>query len=317
MLFDDFDYIKDDRDNFYIIRGHFHPKDRVRSPLVYMKTSHKSRRRAYGHWYLKWIDSEGSAFLRSNFPDLVYEDPITKEVYTSVKKDNIVKKLGAREGLQKMLETDGFLVRFTDSLKEYGIRKKDMGMGGSKLTGITHVDYEGWDDFDFVIYGLKNIPKYRAWVADNKDKMINYKKDPDFVKKYVSTKVLLYSPIGFEKARTVYEYWDSPYVDWENEKISPRFVYNRKEAPKIKPLAPKKEIIAKAKVIDNSRGYLRPAIYRCLVNGKEVEVITHLWSFMSLSILGKEVEIYGTLREDNKKEYITLDKNYHYICPTS
>jgi predicted nucleotidyltransferase len=318
-MFRDLDYIKTFDDIILVVKGDYHPEDKVRAIPVYFPKDNGDRVDwKTGKRFIKKIE-EYSQDLISKFhieylpkPDdlnkfgvLVPIKHITHHYLPRLKTRELLKIKSFRESVW------GKLILSLN--KVLGISIGDIGIYGSILVGLEKYN----SDVDFVVYGKENLIKLKK----NFDLFLR----KNMIEK--PTKEQLFASIKNKKLDQYYHFpadwilkifqrrWSGIYIN-DNIKFI-RFALKEKEIPEniyyITP--PINEIRVRGKVVDSFGSHFTPRVIKVRIDEKLFEVVSYYWLFFSCVRDGEEVEIFGNYRKNSKGDFITLDKPEHYILP--
>lgn len=154
------DFIEDKNNLIFDVKGLIHPPDRVIAYLRYYPDVDGERTRKNGKRYRKVYSlEEREKYLRKNFPEYIYFDPVFGVELQGVSRTQILKVYNPTDRLQNLLklkapdDLERKIILFTETLKdESGIPISKMGVSGSILVDLTKPD----SDIDIVVYGEKN-----------------------------------------------------------------------------------------------------------------------------------------------------------------
>lgn len=268
------DYILDYDDNFWII-------------------SNITKENYYGYMVYK-TDTNGNRY-----------NNITKKNYIKQNCNGLIKIptyrriFKPRECFNKRLkEIPMIWQKYVEGLQKVGI--DDIGIFGSFLIG-----FDVTKDVDFVIYGLDNFKKYYKNIKYIKE----YINATSITKEHIEKQYNKHKKIYSEKCslkKIIERNWSG--VELDNGVLStPRFIVDNYITPEKQGI----DDIKIVEIIDDTYTDFLPRRAKCLVDGKEFEIITPLWKFQSFARINDKIEIYGNYDYDNN--VIILDEMKYYI----
>lgn len=167
------------------VKGISHPADRIIAFVRYVPVEFGLEDKPQRKTHLKlYALADRYDFLKKNFPDYLFQDPMGRGLLQAVTKDRISKIHDPTIRLEEIIEKNekDSLETKTSEFAQYllnssSIEKKYLGVSGSILVNL-HTKYS---DLDFVVYGRKNglklynamselfhsEPKFRRYNRDN------------------------------------------------------------------------------------------------------------------------------------------------------
>lgn len=179
-------FIKSVDDLIFDVKGLSHPQDRIISfvryvPVKFRKNAQKSVTKGYSKLYdLK----ERYVFLRQNFPQYLYKDPMGRGLLQAVAKKDLLTIYNPIQRLQQITKTkseeldslEKLAQELTNKIIEHcNIAVKYFGVTGSILVNL----HSKKSDVDLVVYGKKDGTKVyqgMSGIFDNYDNISRYTK---------------------------------------------------------------------------------------------------------------------------------------------
>lgn len=322
----DYDYFVDNQGYMYIVKGYHHPENRVKSALLYIPTpdNHPTQKlhRDTDRYYARLIDELGDVYCHRNISRVSYTDPITKDSFIAVPKDDIDFYYGVIDRRDKIEHTlrerdpEHPLFMVLDGLKEMGISNVSVGFFGSLLVNME----TDLSDTDLVIYSQQN---YRIWQELSENYFNEYLVFPgmnesryrDFIANY---------PLSFDEATNTFGKRHCPHkLQIGKFAIDVRFAYSHEEIPPEERCSPVSEVKYTGIIEDSDKSAYCPAEYTITVeesydnerldHGSLSRVLTYRHNYRHLFKPGEEVSIYGMLTNKPKENLITLERYQYYI----
>lgn len=295
----DLDYFRTKDDIIFYAKGYYHPENIVIAIPVF------------------WPDPEGDRIhesgrkYRKDVKEIVRHDKIPKSA-VRVPSEDIVAVFRPREAFKK------FMAEFDDSIWrkiaiafiEEGIPQKDIGIFGSYLVGLAEKKDGGLiKDVDFLIYGLENFRKLKEGGFEKVREKLGLGRISKEHIKWHAEKYGRY----FKPGLTNFE--ETLKRKWPSLQIAPgilstaRFIYKKGEIPP-NPITspPLKRAAIRGRVVRDEGAHFMPRVFEVSSQGQIFRVVTYFWAFYCAVKKGDEVEIIGTLHEDNA--LISLDDGY-------
>ncbi len=322
FMFRDFDYIKTKDGIIFIVRGDYHSVEKIKAAAVYFPSKNGDRvEKLTKNGYIKKIEEvplEGTLIARLH-PEYVPREEELIRNCSMVDAKDIVQHYKPREKTKECLEKETLKGTKWEALilsihKIAQIPIEDIGIYGSLLVGLDKDD----SDVDMLVYGEENLKRLRA----NFDSVLrnagvnkaNEKQRLLRIKEWKKTSK--HSLIDSDKLwRIETRKWSRVNV-YGDDITCIRSAYKDDEI-KENPITtqPIREIKAYGVVLDSFRTHFSPRIAKVRINNRIFDVVSYLFLFFSSVFDNDEVEIFGNYRKDGGREYITLDKLEHYICP--
>jgi len=152
------DFVSTTDDLFFATTSYLHPEDRIISFLRYIPDL-KGDRFKNSSSYSKVDTEQAYHFIKSNYPEYLFDISSTGDKMMGVPFDRVKKILRPEKRLQNIIENPenallNKVVKVADFFyNEANIAYKQMGISGSILPGLYDPEHS---DIDFVIYGLEN-----------------------------------------------------------------------------------------------------------------------------------------------------------------
>ncbi|MBZ9578459.1 nucleotidyltransferase domain-containing protein [Patescibacteria group bacterium] len=315
----DCDYIKTFDDIIFIVKGYYHPPEKVRVVPVFFPDKNGDRiERATGKRFRRRVEEHSSKLISKLHPDYLPEASDLHRYGVLVLTQDIITHYTPQSKMKECW--DGEIFKGTKwenlilSINEIGqVPIEDIGIYGSFLVGLGRET----SDIDLVIYGRENLSKLRK-KFDLILKNAKIKKATDEQRLLKSEGWSEYCPIDVNRIFKIEKRKWSRVNIYGEETMCIRFVYKKNEIPP-NPITtpPIKEIKTKGEVLDSTGTHFCPRIAKVKIDDKVFDIITYYWLFFSCVYEGDVVEIFGNYRKDGRREYITLDKPNHYISPIS
>ena len=305
MVIKVFDHVLDRHGFLYVVRS-IKDLKHPRTPVIYIPSGRFTGRLFENKNYIKLADETGFVFVKENFKDLLYVNPISKEEYVSVNLESITKIFDPVSKLGELMVKDSKLKDFVEILLNEGVERKDIGIIGSNLVGFENQNFH---DFDFVIYGRDNFMKLR-----NSSFRQNLEYLTEEQKRKIAIEVgLKNNPIGLENILKITSRRQKSVMMFGNKEFSLKFADRIYEIFYDYPdLEPEKEMIFKGELIEDDSAYFPPYTYKVLTERKiKLQISTYSFAFIGSSQKGDNVEVFGTKRKG--ENLVTLDKPYHYL----
>lgn len=306
----DFDYLEDKRWRFYRVIGDTHPAGRVRVCLSYVPTPVKSPYIRHGRSYLKVSDELGYIVVRANFPELIYKDSLTQQQFIALAIEDIKHTYYPRLALKRMVQHGSHrtLNGFVSLLVDNGIDIGQIGIHGSLLLGLRQESY----DFDLVIYGVGNCHLFRRILPQLKEG--GFAEAGDQVIKSLALNALRNHPVGLDRMYRAKLARSHTLLCADDCYFSIHFSYDEGEYEDIGANVGRPVSVAtfKGVVLDDSKSYFTPSTYIVQDSNAIYQVLAYSFAYYCAATTGDEVEVFGTLRENN---VVTIDEPWHYITP--
>ena len=304
----DFDYLEDKNGRFYRVIGHRYSPERLRVCLSYVPTLAKSEYTNKGVHYLKLSDELGYMAARANFPDLVYQHPLTQQVFIALPSKMIKELYDPRKKLKQVISahTHPILNKFVSCLVESGIKECQIGIHGSLLLGLK----EKVRDYDLVIYGFDNLSVYRQSLPKYVQAGFNPASAEEI--RTLTLSALRNHPIGFERMYLARRSRRDTLLQHGAYIFSIHFSYEELEGVSEEIGKPVSPIRIKGVLLDDSKGFFAPYTYPVQVNKEIYRVIAYSFAYYSAVAIGEKTDVFGILREN---KVITIDEPYHFITP--
>jgi len=174
------DFVKTD-EGYFAVNTYYHPENSVISFLRYINIdkignhilkdydlNENDIRILNGQKYIKIADSaKAYAILKEYYPEYLFYDDINDVLLHAIPKNNVKEILSPQKRLEEVLneqntEAEIKCAKLADTLHDYGIEYKNMGVSGSTVLKLNNEN----SDIDFVIYGMKNHKNARDILSE-------------------------------------------------------------------------------------------------------------------------------------------------------
>jgi predicted nucleotidyltransferase len=316
-MFRECDYIKTHDGIIFIVRGYHNPLGQVRATPVYFPDKNGDKiERSTGQRYFRKIESFDRSLISSLHPEYISSDPVRKDepsvfvpitdIATHYKPEDKMQQAW-RDGILKNTIWENLIAAMHDCAQ---IPIADIGIFGSYLVDLNTPE----SDIDVVVYGIDNVKKLRS----NFEKIINKPKlgrlDDENLLDAAKWHSNNYKVSVDRIFRMTKRQWSRIRCGDTRQFI--KFAYKQDEIPgNIITTPPLTEIKMNGIVADAFGTHFSPRIAKIETNGKIIDIATYFWSWSSCVADGDDVEIFGYLRKDGEREYVTLDLPCHYISP--
>jgi len=281
-MIESLDYILDKKQRFWIVKK---MGNKIYGNIVFIPDNHGKR---YNNLTNKF-------YSKVKFPDGNFK---------SIKESEIIKIFQPKEYFRKNYKNiKGQWKNLADSLVNLGIKKKEIGIFGSKLIGFNKTK-----DIDFVVYGINNCNKIKNNIKTIKRQL----GARNISKKHIAYQVQKYSDYHSKKNdfhAMLKNKWSS--LQFKEDILSTiRFLYSEDELPKEIGIKKGKEKIISGIVKEEFSSYL-PRIFYIKSKNKKIRVMTYFWAYQSCVKKNQKVRIFGTYNKKSKTVFLT--KKQHWI----
>jgi predicted nucleotidyltransferase len=316
-MFRECDYIKTHDGIILIVRGYHNPLGKVRAAPVYFPDANGDKiERTTNQRYFRKSEDYDRVVISRLHPEYISSDPILKhESSVFVPVEDIKVHYKPEDKMQEVWRNGTLKDTIWESLivamHDVGqIPIEDIGIFGSVLVNLNNSS----SDVDLVVYGIDNVNKLKNNFEEIlKNPKFGRLQDENLYK--AATWHSQYYPIEVDRIfRMVKRQWSRIRCGDTRQYI--KFAYKQNEIPEnIITTPPLTEINVKGKVLDAFGTHFTPRIAKVKISDKIVDVATYHWGWSSCVSDGDDVEIFGNLRKDGERDYITLDLPSHYLSP--
>lgn len=298
--FTDLDYFLSKDKIVYLVKGYYHPLDRVFAYPVFWPDENGDR--AHPQWgrYRKDVSDFGKKIFEIH---LEYQHNFVPRNTPLIPKKDILEVFNPRDKIKQFKqEWQGTVWHdiFSYLTDRLGIPEPDIGIFGSYLVNLNR-DEKGKHvkDVDFVVYGLGNFFK----VKNGMENLLEY-----FGFSHISKEHIAYHQEKFGKLfnEKVNSFEKTLANKWSSIQIKPgllntlRFVYKAGEIP-LNPITTEAErpIAIQGIVEDSDGANFMPRVFTVRAEQKLYTVATYFWAFQSCVKNGEEVLITGNLHKNS------------------
>ncbi len=310
--FDDLEYFISFDKIVYLIKGPYHPVDKVFAYPVFWPDENGDRiHPKFGRFKKEVSDFNEKIFTihpeyRHN--GVPHDTPL-------IPREHISEIFRPRERVKYFLEREKETVWheiFSYLTKELKIPENDVGIFGSYLVGLhKNQDNQQIKDIDFAIYGLEKFLKIKNGIEN----LLDHFGFTHITRKHIQRHIQKFGTL-FKKDINSFE--KTLANKWSSIQIKPgilntlRFVYKPEEIPE-NPLASEiiEPIQIEGTVEDDAGSNFMPRVFTVKSNNKMFRVVTYFWAFQSCVKNKDRCLITGNLHKDGKT--ISVDAANHGI----
>lgn len=309
----DLDYFKTKDKIIYLVKGYYHPNQRVFAYPIYWPDEKGERTEpSTGQRYKKEIDELNNKRIFAVRP--YYRHRYIPKNCPLIPKSEIIKvykpKRKICDFIKKEKKTIWYKI-FIGLINIAKIPRRDIGIFGSYLVDLAQ-DQRGKmiKDIDFAVYGKKNCMKLKETIDILRKKLGIGKISPGHIAYQQQQYGSLFNQENNSFNLTFKRKWSSLQIK-KGLLSTIRFVYNRNEIP-LNPIKGKTKGLVKINglVIKAFGVNYLPRIFVIQNRDKYYKVITYYWSYHQAVKNGDFVTIFGDLFADNT---IVIDDSNHGI----
>lgn len=287
----DLDYFRTKDDIIFLTKGYYHPENIVIAIPVFRPDPKGGRIHDSGRKYRKDVEE-------------FYRNPTIPKCAARIPLNDIVEVFKPRQAFKKFLteSSDSIWHKIALAFREEGIPLNDIGIFGSYLVGLAEKEGGGLiKDVDFLIYGLDNFRKLRNGGFRRIQEKLGF---GPISQDHIAWHAKKYGQY-FEPGLTNFQ--ETLKRKWPALQIAPgilttvRFIYKKREIPP-NPITspPLKKVIIRGKVVKDEGAHFMPRVFEISSSGQIFRIVTYFWAFYCAVKEGDEIEITGTIHQDNK-----------------
>ena len=314
MDFKDLDYFRTKDDIFFLVKGYYHPSNKVFAYPVFWPDKkgdrfHQKLKRAFR----KDTSDIDNAKIFKLYPH--YRHSFVPQNIPLIPKNEIIEIFRPQEKLKDFLKKERKTIWFKVYeviCQKRRIPSQDIGIFGSYLVGLSKTQKgKQVKDIDFAVYGIKNCQKLKNNIGKILESLKAKPISKDHITYHAQKFGLKFNPKINSFNKTLSRKWSA--LQLRKGLLSTiRFIYKNSEIPS-NPITSsiKCRFQIQGKVLDDFGTNFMPRTFIIQKNNKKYNVVTYFWGFQE-AVKNKDlVLITGNLHQDGKT--ISIDDINHGI----